>query len=111
MSPARWLPATRAARIEAFRYRDFGSLATIGRKRAVAQMGRLSLSGLAAWLLWSAAHIYFLIGFRNRFTVILNWIWGYITFQRGSRLITGLHARPLDDMSRMPRMKMVSKAS
>jgi NADH dehydrogenase len=109
---ARALVARNAGRsIEAFRYRDFGSLATIGRKRAVAQMGRLSLSGLAAWLLWSAAHIYFLIGFRNRFTVILNWLWSYVTFQRGSRLITGLHARPLDDMTRMPRMKMASRQS
>jgi NADH dehydrogenase len=109
---ARALVARNAGRsIEAFRYRDFGSLATIGRKRAVAQMGRLSLSGLVAWLLWSAAHIYFLIGFRNRFTVILNWLWSYVTFQRGSRLITGLHARPLDDMTRMPRMKMASRQS
>ncbi len=58
-------------------------------------MGRLHLSGLPAWLLWSLAHIYFLIGFRNRFTVALNWGWSYITFERGSRLITGLYARPL----------------
>jgi NADH:ubiquinone reductase (H+-translocating) len=97
--------------IAAFRYRDFGSLATIGRKRAVAQMGRLSLSGFAAWLLWSAAHIYFLIGFRNRFTVVLNWMWSYVTFQRGSRLITGLHARPVDNMTRASRMKLASKVS
>jgi NADH:ubiquinone reductase (H+-translocating) len=109
---ARALIARNAGRsIGAFRYRDFGSLATIGRKRAVAQMGRLSLSGLAAWLLWSAAHIYFLIGFRNRFTVVLNWMWSYLTFERGSRLITGLHARPVDDMTRASRVKLVSKAS
>ncbi|ARQ02693.1 NAD(P)/FAD-dependent oxidoreductase [Pseudorhodoplanes sinuspersici] len=97
--------------IQPFRYRDFGSLATIGRKRAVAQMGGLHLSGLPAWLLWSAAHIYFLIGFRNRFTVVLNWMWSYITFQRGSRLITGLHVRPLDDVARTSRMELISKES
>jgi len=72
-----------------FRYRDFGSLATIGRKLAVAQFGRLRLSGLAAWLLWSIAHVYFLIGFRSRLVVALTWLWNYLTFERGTRLITG----------------------
>ena len=76
-----------------FRYRDLGSLATIGRSRAVAQFGNIRLSGFPAWMLWSGAHVYFLIGFRNRFVVALNWAWSYITFQRGSRLITGLYAR------------------
>ena len=84
--------AARAARSGRSVYRDFGSLATIGRKRAVAQIGRFRLSGFLAWLLWSVAHIYFLIGFRNRFIVALNWVWNYITFQRGSRLITGVCA-------------------
>jgi NADH:ubiquinone reductase (H+-translocating) len=73
-----------------FRYRDLGSLATIGRKRAVAQLGSLKLSGFVAWLLWSVAHIYFLIGFRNRAVVAMNWAWNYVTFQRGTRLITGM---------------------
>ena len=73
-----------------FRYRDFGSIATIGRKTAVVEMGRLRLTGFAAWILWCVAHIYFLIGFRNRFSVALNWTWNYLTFQRGARLITGL---------------------
>jgi NADH:ubiquinone reductase (H+-translocating) len=72
-----------------FRYRDFGILATIGRKHAVVQMGPLRLTGLVAWLLWCFAHIYFLIGFRNRLVVVLNWAWNYFTFQRGTRLITG----------------------
>ncbi|HET7804774.1 MAG TPA: NAD(P)/FAD-dependent oxidoreductase [Pseudolabrys sp.] len=91
---ARTLIARRQGRTApAFRYRDFGSLATIGRSRAVAQFGRLRLSGFVAWVLWSVAHIYFLIGFRNRFVVALNWAWNYLTFQRGSRLITGLYAR------------------
>ncbi len=96
--------------IPAFRYRDFGSLATIGRKRAIAQMGRLHLSGLPAWLLWSLAHIYFLAGFRNRFTVALNWGWSYVTFERGSRLITGLYARPYENTTVAPRMELHSKA-
>jgi len=84
-----------------FRYRDFGSLATIGRKRAVVQMGRFRVTGFVAWLIWSTAHIYFLIGFRNRLAVVLNWGWNYITFGRGARLITGLTG------SRMPPMEAV----
>jgi hypothetical protein len=81
-----------------FRYRDFGSMATIGRKRAVAQIGCLRISGLAAWLLWSLAHIYFLIGFRNRLAVTLNWAWNYITFPRGTRLITGISGSRIEDV-------------
>jgi len=81
-----------------FRYRDFGSMATIGRKRAVAQIGRLKISGPAAWLLWSLAHIYFLIGFRNRLAVAFNWGWNYMTFQRGTRLITGISGSRIEDV-------------
>lgn len=73
-----------------FRYRSFGNLATIGRKCAVVDLGWLRLSGMIAWLLWSAAHIYFLIGFRNRLIVCANWLWNYLTFDRGARLITGI---------------------
>ena len=73
-----------------FHYRDFGSLATIGRKRAVFQRGALKFTGFFAWLLWSIAHIYFLIGFRNRLVVAMSWVWSYLTFQRGTRLITGI---------------------
>jgi NADH dehydrogenase len=81
--------------VPAFRYRDYGSLATIGRKRAIFQRGALKFTGLFAWLLWSTAHIYFLIGFRNRLVVAMSWAWSYITFQRGTRLITGVSgARP-----------------
>ena len=72
-----------------FHYRDFGSLATIGRRSAVAQLGRVHLSGYLAWWLWGLAHIYFLIGFRNRLAVAMNWAWNYVSFQRGTRLITG----------------------
>jgi NADH dehydrogenase len=85
-----------------FRYRDFGSMATIGRKRAVAHLAGLKLTGLAAWLLWSLAHIYFLIGFRNRLAVVINWSWNYVTFQRGTRLITGISGSRIEDV--MPAM-------
>ena len=81
-----------------FRYRDSGSLATIGRKRAVAQFGKIKLRGFIAWLLWSMAHIYFLIGFRNRIVVAMSWAWSYATFQRGTRLITGLSGSRMEDM-------------
>jgi NADH:quinone reductase (non-electrogenic) len=80
------------ARPGVFRYRDFGNLATIGRKAAVADFGLVRLSGRFAWLLWGAVHIYFLIGFRNRLAVVLDWLWAYVTFQRGARLITGVDA-------------------
>jgi len=72
-----------------FRYRHLGNLATIGRKAAVADFGWLRLRGNPAWVLWGAAHIFFLIGFRNRLTVMMDWLWAYISYQRGSRLITG----------------------
>ena len=71
-----------------FRYRHQGDLATIGRKAAVAQLGRVQLSGFVAWALWAVAHVWFLIGWRNRFVVSLNWLWSYATFERGARLIT-----------------------
>ena len=72
-----------------FRYRDFGKLATIGRREAVVDFGRLRLTGRLAWLAWGIAHIYFLIGFRNRMAVAIDWLWSYLTYQRGARLITG----------------------
>jgi NADH dehydrogenase len=75
--------------LRAFRYRDKGSLATIGRAAAVADFGRLKLSGFMAWLAWIGVHIFFLIGFRNRLLVITQWAWAYVTKQRGARLITG----------------------
>jgi NADH:quinone reductase (non-electrogenic) len=81
-----------------FRYRDFGSMATIGRKRAIAQIGALKVSGLPAWLLWSLVHVYFLIGFRNRLAVAASWCWNYITFQRGTRLITGISGSRIEDV-------------
>ncbi|RWO28945.1 MAG: NAD(P)/FAD-dependent oxidoreductase [Mesorhizobium sp.] len=73
---------------EPFRYADYGNLATIGRKAAVADLGPIQLSGFLAWLLWSFAHLWFLVGFRNRTVVFLDWAWAYATFDRSARLIT-----------------------
>jgi len=72
---------------EAFAYHDKGMLATIGRSRAVAQLGRMKFSGWIAWMLWLVVHIFFLIGFRNRLAVMLDWLWAYLTFQRSARII------------------------
>ncbi|GAA0709447.1 NAD(P)/FAD-dependent oxidoreductase [Dyella marensis] len=76
-----------------FRYRDDGTLATIGRLSAVAQFGRVKLSGVLAWWVWLVAHVYFLIGFRNRLVVLLDWAWSYWTYQRHARIVTGSDTR------------------
>jgi NADH dehydrogenase len=73
----------------AFHYIDYGTLATIGRKSAVAVVGKIKLWGMPAWLVWLFAHIYFLIGFRNRITVMLDWGWAYFSFQRYARIVIG----------------------
>jgi NADH dehydrogenase len=82
-----------------FRYRDKGTMATIGRSRAVAQIGGLRLWGFVAWVVWLFVHILYLIGFRNRAVVLITWAWSYFTYKRGARVITGvrwaeLHAPP-----------------
>ena len=77
-----------------FRYRDFGNLATIGRMAAVVHFGRLKLSGLLAWWFWLVVHILFLIGFRNRLVVMLNWAWAYWSYQRHARIIFGKPDEP-----------------
>jgi NADH dehydrogenase len=71
-----------------FRYRHAGDLATIGRRAAVVSIGKVHLKGFIGWLFWGVVHIYFLIGLRRRFVVAINWLWDYLTFQRGARLIT-----------------------
>jgi len=76
-----------------FRYRHLGDLATIGRHAAVVKFGRLELTGFLGWLFWSVVHIYFLIGVRDRFIVAFTWLWDYLTFQRGARLITEVRRR------------------
>jgi NADH dehydrogenase len=75
--------------IAPFRYRDYGNLATIGRMAAVVHLGRLKLSGAPAWWFWLVAHVFFLIGFRNRLVVMLNWTWAYWSYQRAARIILG----------------------
>jgi NADH:ubiquinone reductase (H+-translocating) len=72
-----------------FHYWDKGSLATIGRAAAIAQFGKIHISGFIAWLSWLFVHIFFLIGFRNRLLVFIDWAWSYVTYERSARLITG----------------------
>jgi len=79
-----------------FRYRDYGQLATIGRSKAVAMFGRVHVWGWLAWIAWLTAHIYFLIGFRNRLVVLIDWAWAYWTFERSARIVTGAAKRPED---------------
>ena len=76
------------------RYTHLGELATIGRRAAVVKLGRLQLQGFIGWVFWAAVHIYFLIGVRNRFIVAFSWLWTYLTFQRGARLITEPESMP-----------------
>jgi NADH:ubiquinone reductase (H+-translocating) len=84
------LAGNRHARERGFHYRDWGSMATVGKSRAVVEIGGLRFGGLAAWLAWMALHITVLIGFRNRLAVLSSWIYSYVFFRRGSRLITGI---------------------
>jgi NADH dehydrogenase len=74
---------------EAFAYWDKGNMATIGRSKAIAEVGRMHFSGLAAWLMWLALHIVFLVGLRNRISVFVNWVYSYFTYRRGARIIMG----------------------
>ena len=73
----------------AFAYKDFGNLATIGRMAAVVDLGKLRFSGMLAWWFWLVMHVFFLIGFRNRLVVLLNWWWAYWSYQRAARIILG----------------------
>jgi len=93
-----------------FHYRDKGTLATIGKAAAVADIAGLHLSGLVAWLMWLFVHIFFLIGFRNRFIVIVEWAWTYVRNDRGARLITG-NVEPMLERGEKPenRKRMLSK--
>src|SRR5262249_20602439 len=75
--------------VEDFHYVDKGSLATIGRKAAIADFGRVKLSGFLAWWAWLLIHILLLIGFRNRLVVLIEWAWAYLAYALGARLITG----------------------
>jgi NADH dehydrogenase len=72
---------------EPFHFRDKGQMATIGRSRAIVEIGRFELGGFFAWLIWLVVHIYYLTGFKNRLLVVLQWAWSYVSFRRGARLI------------------------
>ena len=72
---------------EPFHYKDRGQMATIGRSRAICDLGRVRFAGFVAWLAWLVVHIYFLVGFKNRLFVVISWAWSYLTFRRGARLI------------------------
>jgi NADH dehydrogenase len=78
---------------ETFHYLDKGTLATIGRSRAVGDFGKIHISGYFAWLAWLFIHVFFLIGFRNRFMVMLEWAWAYVSYKSSARLITGEEER------------------
>ena len=84
---------------ETFTYWDKGTMATIGRKKAIAQLAGLKFRGFIAWMMWLFLHVFFLIGFRNRLAVMLDWFWAYLTRERSARLITG-DAEELRDVSR-----------
>jgi NADH dehydrogenase len=89
------------ATADAFHYLDKGVMATIGRSRAVARIGGIRLSGFVAWIVWLLLHIIYLMDFRNRILVLIDWAWSYFTYQRGSRLITGhrLHAGAPEELA------------
>ena len=82
-------------RLGPFHYKDRGIMAVIGRNAAVADLGRLHINGLGAWLIWLFVHISFLIGFDNKVLVLIQWAWSYVTRKRGARLITGEDPTPL----------------
>lgn len=84
------LRGSRQLRAQGFHYKDKGSMATVGKSRAVVELGRLRFGGTLAWVAWMALHVTVLIGFRNRLSVMLSWVYNYVFFRRGSRLITGL---------------------
>ena len=79
---------------EPFHYFDKGFMATIGKARAVAKLGRLRLTGFIAWLSWVVVHLWYLVGFRNRLVVFVNWIWAYVISSHGARIISARSAPP-----------------
>jgi NADH dehydrogenase len=112
LAAANLLRRLRAEPTQAFRYVDYGSLATIGRKAAIVQLetpggGRLEWSGFLAWLFWLFAHVYFLIGFRNRLAVLLDWAWSYWTFDRHARVVAQPD-EPNQDLTRVPETSTAS---
>lgn len=90
----RSVDVNKAAAREAFGYWDKGTMATIGRSKAVAQMGRFHFSGYPAWMAWLLVHLVFLVGFRNKLFVFMQWVYSYLTYKRGARIITGIAGSP-----------------
>ena len=76
-------------------------MAMVGRSAAVADLGRIKMKGLVGWLLWSVVHLFFLIGARNRFAVYLNWVWAWLTYGRGARLITRVDDQARQELGRL----------
>lgn len=85
-----------------FKYYDKGQMATIGRSRAIAETGKMKLTGFSAWMAWLVVHIYFLTGFRNRLFVIMSWAWSFLTFRRGARLILAKHWKSFSPSNTSP---------
>ncbi len=92
-----------------FRYRDKGNLATVGRSFAIADLRKVKLAGFIAWVAWLVVHIFYLIGFRNRLLVMIQWAWSYITYQRGARLITGEPGQLLPAASKQQEIQEVHR--
>ena len=80
-----------------FTYKDLGTMATIGRKRAVAEIGRAKFGGLSAWMLWLVVHLRSILGVKNKFIVLLNWMWNYFNYKQSLRLILRPRQRPLEE--------------
>lgn len=97
---AREIAGRPGGREPGFRYRDYGSMATVGKSRAVVEIGALRFGGLIAWLAWMGLHVTVLIGFRNRLAVLSSWIYSYVFFRRGSRLITGARGERIKHLVR-----------
>jgi NADH dehydrogenase len=94
-----------------FVYRNDGQMAMVGRSAAVADLGRVKMTGVIGWLLWSIVHLFFLIGARNRIVVYLNWVWAWLTYGRGARLITRTDPKSMDELTYLDRLatsRMVS---
>ncbi len=87
-----------------FRYDDQGQMAMVGRSAAIADLGRIKVTGVVGWLLWSVVHLFFLIGARNRVTVYLNWVWAWLTYGRGARLITSIQPQAREEFSYLDRI-------
>lgn len=83
--------------MEPFVYKDLGTMATIGRKRAVAEIGKAKFGGLPAWLLWLVVHLRSILGVKNKFIVLLNWMWNYFNYKQSLRLVLRPRQRPLED--------------